>query len=113
MRRSTFLKFSILAATLWIAGYALTSATGQLVSKQSTGPFVIADGPEPVPPVLGVDGPEPVPPVLVADGPEPVPPNVLLVADGPEPVPPVLVADGPEPVPPLRVRFVESTLLVA
>jgi hypothetical protein len=48
------------------------------------------------------------PPFLVADGPEEVPPSALLVADGPEEVPPaaVLVADGPEEVPPVSVWIV-------
>jgi hypothetical protein len=54
--------------------------------------FLIADGPEEVPPTAA----------LVADGPEEVPPTAVLVADGPEEVPPTaaLVADGPEEVPP-------------
>ena len=58
------------------------------------GTFLIADGPEEIPPAAAV---------LVADGPEEIPPSAVLIADGPEEIPPaaaVLVADGPEEIPP-------------
>ena len=41
--------------------------------------FLIADGPEEVPPA-----------VQIADGPEEVPPAAVLIADGPEEVPPAI-----------------------
>jgi len=48
------------------------------------------------------------PPFLVADGPEEIPPAAVLVADGPEEIPPaaVLIADGPEEIPPVSVWIV-------
>jgi len=59
--------------------------------------FLVADGPEDVPPTA----------ILVADGPEDVPPTAVLVADGPEDVPPtaILIADGPEDVPPITSQI--------
>ena len=75
--------------------------------------FLVADGPEEIPPaaaVLVADGPEEIPPaaVLVADGPEEIPPSAYLIADGPEEIPPamVLVADGPEEIPPVLSSIV-------
>jgi len=68
--------------------------------------FLIADGPEEIPPAAAVlvgDGPEEIPPsaVLIADGPEEIPPAAVLVADGPEEIPPsaYLIAGGPEELP--------------
>ncbi len=60
---------------------------------KAPGTFLIADGPEEIPPAAAV---------LAADGPEEIPPSAVLIADGPEEIPPaaVLVADGPEEIPP-------------
>jgi hypothetical protein len=85
---------SLLTAATQSLNLGLEGSSSSRFTFSSICAFLVADGPEPVPPSrTRTDGPEPVPPVsvMIADGPEPVPPAVL-VADGPEPVPPIALA---------------------
>ena len=96
MKRHNLRLFLFAAACLVLAGFVTVIDV--------TGLWLVAEGPEPIPPtVTVVEGPEPIPPalLLIAEGPEPIPPAVTVV-EGPEPIPPtLLIAEGPEPIPPL------------